>query len=147
MRAHIVKRSDGLRVTDEQNGLATFFNEGTFERFPGLKLVVLESGTGWLVPWIDRMDEKFEINGFTTPMQKKPSEYFQRNCWIAMDPDDKMAQFNITHLGPERFLWAYDSHSDSTTRPIHKLNENLASLSPSHRNRVIGDNALELYRL
>ena len=36
--------------------------------------------------WIDRMDEKFEINGFTTPMKEIPSSYFKRQCFISMDP-------------------------------------------------------------
>ena len=66
-----------VSAEDVKLQFSTFFNEGTFERFPRLKLVVLESGTGWLVPWVDRMDDKFEVNGFTTPMKMKPSEYFQ----------------------------------------------------------------------
>ena len=43
---------------------SSFFNHGTFDRFPDLKVVILESGIGWLVWWLDRMDEKFEVNGF-----------------------------------------------------------------------------------
>ena len=137
-----------ISAEDVKMQFTTFFNEATFERFPHLKLVVLESGTGWLVPWVERMDDKFEVNGFTTPMKMKPSEYFQRNCWIAMDPDDKMANFNIDHLGPNRFLWAYDyPHSDSITDPIAKLDENLALLSPAERRRIMGENAVELYHL
>jgi len=126
----------------------TFFNEGTFERFPRLKLVVLESGTGWLVPWLKRMDEKFRIYGYTTPMKLKPSEYFQRNCWISMDPDDEMVHFNVEHLGADKILWAYDfPHSDAVTEPVQKLDENLAPLPAETRRRIIGENAVELYRL
>ena len=127
---------------------STLFNGGTFEKFPRLKVVVLESGTGWLVSWLERMDEKFAINGFTTPMKRKPSEYFQSNCWIAMDPDDVTAEFNIERLGSERFLWAYDyPHSDSITEPVSKLKDTLARLPPEDRNRVIGGNAVSLYNL
>ncbi len=126
----------------------TLFNGGTFEKFPRLKVVVLESGTGWLVSWLGRMDEKFAINGFTTQMKRKPSEYFRRNCWIAMDPDDITAQFNVQQLGAERFLWAYDyPHSDSITEPVVKLKETLAPLPSEDRIRIIGDNALKLYNL
>ena len=93
------------------------------------------------------MDEKYAINGFTTPMKRKPSEYFLR-CWIAMDPDDTTAEANIAKLGAERFLWAYDyPHSDSITEPVVKLKENLAPLSGVDRNKVIGENALKLYKL
>ena len=116
--------------------------------FPRLKVVVLESGTGWLTAWLDRMDEKYAINGFTTPMKRKPSEYFQRNCWIAMDPDDTTAEANIAKLGSERFLWAYDyPHSDSITEPVTKLKQTLAPLSSEDQNKVIGQNALKLYNL
>jgi len=137
-----------LGAEDTKFQFTTFFAEGTFERFPRLKLVVLESGTGWLVHLLQRMDDMFELYGFTTSMKLKPSEYFRRNCWIAMDPDDKMVQFNVQHLGSERFLWAYDfPHSDSITEPVSKLDENLAFLPPESRNRIIGENAVELYHL
>ena len=126
----------------------SFLNEGTFERFPQLKLVVLESGTGWLVPWLQRLDEKFELYGFTTPMKRKPSEYFLSNCWIAMDPDDKMVHFNVQHLGSERIMWSYDyPHSDSVTEPVKKLDANLAPLEAESQRQIAGENAAKLYRL
>ncbi|MCH8087400.1 MAG: amidohydrolase [Chloroflexi bacterium] len=126
----------------------SLFNGGTFEKFPGLKIVVLESGIGWLVYWIDRMDDKYEVNGFTTPMKMEPSKYFQRQGWIAMDPDERLAKFSIEVLGPEKFLWAYDyPHSDSITEPIRKLNENLASLPEESQRKVAGGNAIDLYHL
>lgn len=133
---------------DTRMQLTTFFNEGTFERFPDLKVVVLESGTGWLVSWLDRLDDKFEINGFTTPMKMKPSEYFQRNCWIAMDPDDKYARFNVEHLGAEKLMWAYDyPHSDAVTEPISNLEATLEPLQPAQRDAILGGNAIALYGL
>ena len=126
----------------------SFFAEGTFERFPRLKLVVLESGIGWLVYWIDRMDEKFEVNGFTTPMKQMPSEYFQRQCWISMDPDERLARFSIEVLGADKFLWAYDyPHSDSIVKPVKELKENLAPLPEESQRKVFGENAIKLYSL
>ena len=137
-----------VSAEDVKLQFTTFFNEGTFERFPDLKLVILESGTGWLVPWVHRMDDKFEVNGFSTPMKKKPSEYFQRNCWIAMDPDDVMVNFNVEHLGAYRFMWAYDyPHSDSVTDPITKLDKNLAALPRESRQLIMGKTAAALYGL
>ncbi len=29
-----------------------------------------------------------------TSMKMKTSEYFQRSCWIAVDPDDKMTRLS-----------------------------------------------------
>ena len=43
-----------------QQPLSTFFQFGTFDKFPKLRVVVLESGSSWLGFWMDRMDEGFE---------------------------------------------------------------------------------------
>lgn len=126
----------------------TFFNEGTFDRFPRLKVVVLEAGCGWIAHWIYRMDEKYEVNGFTTPMKLKPSEYFQRQCWISMDPDESLAPLMIERLGADKFLWAYDyPHSDSGTNPVKELKETLKPLPEDAQRKVFGENAMELYHL
>ena len=126
----------------------SLFNEAVFENFPSLKVVILESGIGWLVFWLERMEEKFKINGFTTPMKQSPTEYFQRQCWFAMDPDERLAKFSIETLGADKFLWAYDyPHSDSILNPVKELKENLAPLPIDDQNKVFGENAIELYKL
>ena len=44
----------------------------------------LESGGGWIAPWLDRMDRHFEDQGFNdSGLTTKPSELFQRDCWIS----------------------------------------------------------------
>ena len=74
---------------DVKLGFTTFFQGGVFERFPGFKLVVTESGSGWLPHWLERMDEYYEIFGFTTGMKMKPTDYFKRQCWIDMEPEER----------------------------------------------------------
>ena len=126
----------------------SLFNHGTFDKFPDLKVVILEAGIGWLVWWLDRLDEKFEVNGFTTPMQEIPSTYFKRQGFISMDPDERLAKFSIEVLGADKFMWAYDfPHSDSILDPVRELEENLAGLSEEDQLKVFGGNAVELYKL
>lgn len=126
----------------------SLFNHGTFDKFPKLKVVVLESGIGWIVWWLDRMDEKFEINGFTTPMQEIPSEYFKRQGFITMDPDERLVKFSIDVLGADKFLWAYDyPHSDSILNPVEELRKNLSTLPKEDQLKVFGGNAIKLYKL
>ena len=126
----------------------SLFNHGTFDKFPDLKVVILEAGIGWLVWWLDRLDEKFEVNGFTTPMQEVPSTYFKRQGFISMDPDERLAKFSIEVLGADKFMWAYDfPHSDSILDPVRELEENLAGLSEEDQLKVFGGNAVELYKL
>ena len=46
--------ADGVR-----HAFTTLFDFGVFDRFPTLKIVVLESGAGWIGYWLDRMDTMF----------------------------------------------------------------------------------------
>jgi len=127
---------------------ASFFQGAVFDRFPALKLVVLESGCAWMPWWLERMDEMREVIGFTAPMQMKPSEYFARQCWISMEPDDALGAETALRLGADRLLWAYDyPHSDSCTQPMRHLGESLAPLDASARHQIEGDNAKALYGL
>ena len=66
------------------------FQYGLFERFPKIKIVVLESGAGWAGYLLNRMDAVFDSPlGDTVNLKEKPSYYFYRNCWISGDPDEK----------------------------------------------------------
>lgn len=135
-------------TTNIQLSFMSFFQGGVFDRFPELKLVVLESGCAWM-PWLlDRMDEKYEVIGFTTQMKQRPSVYFHEQCWISMDPDDRLAAMTIRILGADKLLWAYDyPHSDSPLAPVVNLKETLKELPEEDQRKVIGENALALYKL
>ena len=57
---------------------------GGGDRHPRLRVAFLESGGGWIAPWLDRMDRHFDDQGFNESAPKtRPSELFQRNCWIS----------------------------------------------------------------
>lgn len=94
------------------------------------------------------MDEKYEVLGFTLPHTRHPSEFFYERCWIPMDPDDELAPETKKHLGADRVLWAYDySHSDSPINPVPNLKETLKNLSEEDQLKMMGGNAVELYKL
>ena len=60
---------------------------GVCERHPKLRVGFLESGGGWIAPWLDRMDRHFDDKGFNdSGLKMRPSELFQRNCWISFEP-------------------------------------------------------------
>ena len=75
---------------DIQASFVSFFEGGTLERFPNLKLLCLEVGAGWVPHFIERMDSKWEHSGFMTACKRPPSEYFKRQVWIGADPDESI---------------------------------------------------------
>ena len=132
-----------------QQAFSTFFLHATFDRFPRLKLVVLESGASWLGFWIDRMDALYASPlRVTLPLEHPPSTYVRRQCWISADPDERSLPPVIDYIGAERFLWATDyPHSDHGAGYMEELAELGAKLPDEARRRLVGANAAELYRL
>ena len=137
-----------VESTDLMNAFCSFFQGAVFDRFPDLKILMLESGCLWMPYFLERMDETFELIGFTTAMKHKPSEYFRERGWISMEPDDELGAATANLMGADRLVWAFDyPHSDSCEEPVAQLKESLGSLSPEDQARVMGLNAREMYGL
>ena len=131
-----------------QQAFSTFFLHGTFDRFPRLKLVVLEAGAGWLGFWMDRMDAMFAgALRLTMPLRDQPSSYVRRSVWVSADPDERALAAIVPYVGADRFVWASDyPHSDHTGGYIEHVHE-LARLLPDDaaRRALLGANAAALY--
>jgi predicted TIM-barrel fold metal-dependent hydrolase len=73
--------------------VASFIANGTFERFPELKVMALEYGVGWL-PWlVTRLDNDYELLKRESSWVKKwPSEYFRDHIKVATQPLEESAK-------------------------------------------------------
>jgi predicted TIM-barrel fold metal-dependent hydrolase len=67
--------------------IASFIVNGTFEKFPGLKVVVKEYGTAWLPYLMWRLDKNYKRLQLESPWVKKwPSEYILENVKVSTQP-------------------------------------------------------------
>ena len=132
-----------------QQALFVLFQYGLFDRFPNLKVVLLESGAGWIGAALDRMDTTYETAlGKTVPLKEKPSFYFRRQCWISGDPDEKALALIIEHVGNDRFFWATDfPHFDHPGNYLEALGNLVAPLSETARCNILGDSVARVYGL
>jgi len=130
-----------------QQSLLSFYALGTLERFPTLKLGVLESGSGWVGSFLDRLDAIYETAlGRTTPLTRPPSEYFRRQCFVSGDPDETAAPHLIDHVGAQCFMWATDyPHPDHSSAWAPALERFVSSLTASTRAKVLGGNVARIY--
>ena len=130
-----------------QQALISFIALGTLDRFPDLRVGVLESGSGWIGAMLDRLD------AFTRSMNlagKKATatEYFRRQCFISGDPDETAAPFIIDHVGADNFMWATDyPHPDHPHTWVDDLKAFADRLPDSARAKVLGDNVRRIYKL
>ena len=128
-----------------QQALISFFSLGTLERFPELRLGVLEAGSGWIGAMLDRMD------AFTESLNIKrasATEIFRRQCFISGDPDETAAPYVIDHVGADCFMWATDyPHPDHPHTWVDDLTHYANQLSPETRAKVLGDNVRRIFKL
>jgi predicted TIM-barrel fold metal-dependent hydrolase len=123
---------------------------GVVDRHPRLRVAFLESGGGWIAPWLDRMDRHFDDQGFNESAPKtRPSELFQRNCWISFEPVENSIAVLADYIGPHKILWATDyPHSDGFFPGAPQmLSERIGSLSPEAKHQVLAGGALGFYGL
>lgn len=125
------------------------FQYGLFDRFPKVKIVVLESGAGWAGYLLNRMDAVYDsVLGRSVPLKEKPSYYFYRQCWISGDPDEKAFANVVDFVGADKFFWASDfPHFDHTGDYMEELRELVEPLSATTRQKVVGENVKQVYGL
>jgi len=132
-----------------KQAFATFFAFATFDRFPKLKIGVVESSAGWIGAFLDRLDTMADTpTGLATGLQGRPSDYFERQCFISADPEERTAPLIVEHVGEQCFLWATDfPHGDHPANWKEHLTRFIEPLGPSARTAVLGANVRRLYGL
>jgi predicted TIM-barrel fold metal-dependent hydrolase len=128
----------------------TLFQYGVFDRFPRLRVVVLESGAGWIGYWLDRGDAIYRRTalGGTVQLREKPSYYFKRQCYISADPDERSIAAMTQLVGNDRFFWASDyPHPDHPGNYLEELAGMVDGMTPVARGGVLGENVARAYSL
>jgi len=122
---------------------ATMFVYGVWDRFPRMKFVILESGSGWIGWWLNRADALFKetMLGGALPLSEPPSYYFNRQCYISGDPDETVLRHIIDYVGTDKFFWASDfPHADHPVNYMEEIHELVEKMSPQGRRGILGEN-------
>jgi predicted TIM-barrel fold metal-dependent hydrolase len=131
--------------------LTNIVSEGVFDRFPSLKVALIEAGFTWLPPHMWRFDKEWKNLRRLIPWVKRaPSEYIREHVRLTVQPLDapdstrQLLQV-VGQLGSDDML-LYASHfprvhaADPEERLIRHLPETLAR-------KVRSENARSLYGL
>ena len=124
--------------------------EGVFERFPGLKVAMIESGFSWAPSLGWRMDKAWERNRAETPrLARPPSEYLREHFWFCTQPmeeTEEPAQLLdiVGWIGFDRLMYSSDYPHWDYDDPRVALN---FKMTPAQRSLIFRDNARALYRL
>jgi uncharacterized protein len=132
---------------EQMMGLGSFLGGGILHRHPKMKVAFLEANCSWL-PWLLwRLDEGYEREGdiFMTDLTMPPSEYFKRQCFISVEPDEIPARHTIADFGCDQLVFSTDyPHGDS--KYPHAVESFLKlSLSDEDKRKILWDNCARFY--
>jgi predicted TIM-barrel fold metal-dependent hydrolase len=123
---------------------------GVFERFPGLKLVFVEPGLGWVAWWLNFIDDLAVRQHYDMPaLTELPSHYFHRNVFLTfMDEADGVQRLR-DRLGVENIMWASDYPHPPTTWPNSHavIDRQFAGVPDDERSLITGGNAARVWNL
>lgn len=123
---------------------------GIFEKYPTLKVAFLEGTAGWLPWWLWRLDEHWELTGpgYDAQAGLLPSEYFNRQCWVATDPDEVGLHRVIDAIGDDRLVISTDyPHSDGLFPRATDVFLDQQDVNDESKRKILWDNCASLYGL
>jgi predicted TIM-barrel fold metal-dependent hydrolase len=131
--------------------LTSIVFEGIPERFPRLRLAFLEAGAGWAPYWMERMDDEYAKRGeIEAPaLRKRPSDYVRGgNIYFACEADEWLLPQAVRLVGESQIIYASDfPHWDhSFPGSVGEIRDR-GDLTEGQKAKILGDNALRLYRL
>jgi predicted TIM-barrel fold metal-dependent hydrolase len=130
--------------------VASFIGGGIFDRFPRLRMGVLECGFGWLPFWARRMDEQAAYVGGVASLKHAPSEYVTSGrffCSIERQEGEDMFNAVTAFLGDDVLMYASDYPHSECQFPDSV--ENIlawSSLETDTKQKLFWDNASRFFK-
>jgi uncharacterized protein len=130
--------------------LATMIFDGVLERFPDLRIGVIEQGAIWVPSWTRQMESAFDAfarhEERLRELSLRPSEYVRRQVRFTPYPTEDVGWI-IEQSGPEVCLFSSDyPHVEGGLRPIERFEASLdgGGVDPHARSRFYTDNFVDL---
>ncbi|PCK08869.1 MAG: hypothetical protein COA42_06850 [Alteromonadaceae bacterium] len=132
-----------------QMAFVSLLEAGVLERHPSLKFAFLEGGASWVPHWLWRLDEicytdlpkEIESN-----IRMKPSEYFKRQCWVALEIGEPCLREVVNSIGIKRIIYGTDfPHPDHVQFDIKDISEACGELDDDELQKILADNAFEFF--
>lgn len=134
-----------------QSQVISLITEGVFDRFPDLRVTLIEGGWTWMPSLMWRLDKEWKGLRHNTPwVRRLPSEYMREHIRLTTQPMDappsarQLAQI-LEHLDSDAMLlfatdyphWSFDTPNEALP----------AEIVEPLRSKILSENARTWYRL
>jgi len=132
-------------IAEAMTWTAVVLMTGWLEKFPRLKVAILESNCSWLPLVLEKAETYLDLYKHTGEKIGDPHEVFYNNCHIAFESDEVMA-FRLWDLYEDIGLWSSDMpHLDASDVWEAIDNMNKWNVPQAVQEKLLGGNARRLY--
>jgi uncharacterized protein len=131
--------------------MSNFMVSGLLDKYPKLKIGLIESGSGWVPFVLEAMEH--QLDEFRTAENRglkcRPKEYFAKHFWVTFWFESFAPKHMLEEIGVDRVMFETDFPHPTSLYPgvQDKLVDTLGGYDYETRKRVLERNAAELYNL
>jgi predicted TIM-barrel fold metal-dependent hydrolase len=124
--------------------LAALVFDQVLEKFPLLRVGVIELGAAWVPAWLERLEIVMDTFGRTEgrigSLPLRPIDYVRRQIRITPYPTEHVGRL-VERAGPELFMFSSDyPHVEGGRNPLKRFEESLAGASHAARDAFYASN-------
>ena len=128
--------------------LAALIFDQVLEKFPKLRVGVIELGAVWVPAWLERLEIVTDTFGRTESriggLPLRPTEYVRRQVRVTPYPTEDVGRL-IDRAGPELFMFSSDyPHVEGGRHPLKRFEASLAGRSEAEKNAFYAGNFAEM---
>jgi predicted TIM-barrel fold metal-dependent hydrolase len=136
-------------VFEAQAWLVQVLLSGFLDRYPKLRMAILESNASWVPSVLAHCDRLFKLHARErkTAATRLPSEAFAQQCFVSFEGDESPT-FKQWRFFEDRAIWASDAyHTDGADvwTAIREMIE--CGVPEAVQAKMLGSNAASLYRI
>jgi predicted TIM-barrel fold metal-dependent hydrolase len=130
--------------------LAALIFDHVLEKFPRLKVGVIELGAVWVPAWLERMEIVVDTFGRTESrlraLSMRPTDYVRRQVRVTPYPTENVGRL-VERCGPELFMFSSDyPHVEGGRNPLKRFDASLTGRSPAELAAFYSGNFADLMR-
>lgn len=129
--------------------VASFLGSGIMDRYPSIRLSILESGFGWLPFWAVRMQDQADYMGYIPELQHTMTEYISGGRFFAaivLHEGPQMVKMVSDYLGDHLLMFSSDYPHPETRFPGSvDMVLDWKGLGPDLLPKIMWDNAVKCF--
>ncbi len=132
---------------EQMLAVASFTGGGILERHPNMKVAFLEGNCSWVPFLFWRLDEHWERLGdvHAPELKMAPSEYFKRQCFVSVEPDEEPVKYTIDYMGNKGLVFSTDYPHPDSKFPEAVQSFLTLPISDEDKRMILWDNCAQYY--